>query len=193
MKIIKRFLPFILALTIVFGSCITASAAESDVFDAINMNDMPHSDYQYYIGWYLESTGEYYYLFTLDKMQVVVSDSSYTFKTPTNLYGNLFVRRPSDGMWGQNGYCDVYKDRIGWTISKGTPVTTNYEVIEITTGKVVFPTPPTLIMPTIQRVEELPKIVENQATVITITAVFCLVLLMGLVMLRKKLPVFLRL
>ena len=195
MKHIKRFLPMMLAIVLVFGCCITASAAEPIYDMSIHKDNYSHinidsylEEYPYYICF--TQGGYIHYYFSIVPFVCSYSDSP-RYLYNQNADGCFYLRLNKSGTINQSSF-DKY-NIVGSFSSGDYSSVLIYGNHDIYSGDtLVFLTPPMPQIPIVQAAAGLPVIDQQQIQEITIIAVSCLVLLMGLLILRKKLPTFLR-
>lgn len=182
MKGKKKIIPLLLSLIMILGSSLTVFAKE------INGYEMPsyYAEDDKYITWSLGDER----MWCIDvpknaKLSVVIDTEGHILFNSDIPY--------SCGWIADSGY--YYTEEWVFEVINTRPLSVDYtEIIYTdfdicdTDGNVVFRAP----LPTpVQVVEILPKMIAPQMKIITIIAVSCLALVISLIILRKKLPIFL--
>lgn len=203
MNKIKKILPIILSLVLVFGSCLSVNASTYNIdtlSEVVSAKSLPLYGYNF-----CYFTGLQYVLVTSDSPCRIESLNS-NFKVVRSASGvksaeyvidsdyNLITKTFSDGTYQTDySFRKNFEDNGVWSSTTYSEEEFHDNIIEsqydiLYANNEVFFHP---VAPIQEALVELPETINNQIAVILTIAVVCLALLVTLSVLRKKLPSFL--
>lgn len=185
MKKIKKIIPLLLSLVMVLGMSISVSAKTLTDFETIPQI----YENQKYIMYYYDCRYWVQLFPNNANVSIIVNDTSFTITCDTE-HVSMWIDDPDTNTYYDFGKTWQEVTTFGAGTSFGSyayMVESAYNIYD-SEGNLVFHVP---LPNPIQAVVVLPVMIITKMKTITIMAVSCLVLLIGLVVLPKKLPLFL--